>query len=84
VPADWSGGVSALRHRRDRLRGKRGLLVTMPLPTPPRRWQARTKGVKQINMTICTAASTGVHSLLQEQLSIRSLSGTKRGIGRTF
>ena len=32
--------------------------MTEAPPTPPRRWRARSKGVKQINMNICTTALT--------------------------
>ena len=47
-----SGGVGAFRHRRDRQRGMRCLLVTAAPSTPPRRWRERSKGFKQINMDI--------------------------------
>ena len=69
MPAGGSGGVSALQHRRDRQRGKRCLLATKAPPTPPQRWRARSKGVKQISMTICTTASTDVHSLCSRATS---------------
>ena len=69
MPAGGSGGVSALQHRRDRQRGKRCLLATKAPPTPPQRWRARSKGAKQISMTICTTASTDVHSLCSRATS---------------
>jgi len=69
APAGGSGGVSALRHWRDRQRGERCLLATKAPPTPPRRSRARSKGVKQVNMTICTTASTDVHSLCSRATS---------------
>jgi hypothetical protein len=57
APAGGSGGVSALRHWRDRQREEHCLLATKAPPTPPQRWRARSKGVKQINMAIGTVAS---------------------------
>ena len=69
APAGGSGGVSALRHWRDRQRRERCLLATKAPPTPPQRWRVWSKGVKQINMTMCTRASTGVHSLCSRATS---------------
>jgi len=84
APAGGNGDVNALRHRRDRQRGKR-LLVTNAPPTPPRRWRARSKGDKQINMVIlhigfqCPISHEAGQDRpvctrrVQEQLPIRSL-----------
>jgi hypothetical protein len=79
APAGGSGGVSALRHSRDRQRREHCLLATKA--PPPQRWRARSKGVKQISMTICTTASTGVHSLCSRATSDPVAFRTKRRIG---
>ena len=47
-------------------------------PTPPKRWRARSKGVKQISMMICTTASTGVHSLCSRANSDPAVFQNKR------
>jgi hypothetical protein len=83
APAGGSGGVSALRHGRDRQRGEHCLVATKAPPTPPQRWRARSKGVKQISMTICTTASTGVHSLCSRATSDPVAFRTKREIRRS-
>ena len=62
---------------------ERFLLATKAPPTPPQQWRARSKGMKQINMAICTGFDDTVvptSALCSRATTIRPLFRTKREI----